>query len=158
MTKLVTKKIYLIIVLIILLFFSWFSWMSFITSNTNKMEDRVKGLLITGLQIAEIDTPRVKVDNYGGFYGPDLNNPNAFAKEVYPKVYSAILQGLQDERFPFCKVENIRMDTDYISELRAYATVKFEEFPGITKTISVSESIKAPKYKEMTGLDEISDK
>jgi hypothetical protein len=144
-------------ILIALLFILWFSWMSIDSSRTTKMEDRVKGLLISGLQNAAWDTPRVKVENDGGFYGPDLNDSHSLAK-VYPTVYEILLEGLQDSSSPYCKVESVRMDTDYISELHAYATVKFEEFPWVTKTIAVTASIKAPKYKEMTGLDEINSK
>jgi hypothetical protein len=149
-----TKKISIICELLFLLIVMWFSWMSFESNRTAKIEDRIKSLLNAGLQIAAMDTPRVKVTNDGGYYGPDLNN-SSFIKDVYPRVYTAILEGLQDSTTPYSKVENIRMDTDYVSELHAYANVSFEVFPGLTKTISVTASIKAPKFKDLTGLDEI---
>lgn len=154
MAKLFKKRYLIFVFIFLVVLVMWFSWMTIESLRTTKMEDRVKGLLNTGLQIAAIETPRVKVENNGGFYGPDLNNSHAIS-EVYSKVYSAILEGLQDSTTPFCKVESFRMDTDYISELHAYANVKFEVLPGLTKTIAVTTSIKAPQYKEMTGLDEI---
>jgi hypothetical protein len=149
-----SKQTYILCGLIFILIMMCISWMSIVSSRTNKIEVRVKNMLEAGLQIAARDAPRVKVDNDGGFYGPDLNSSSSFSA-VYPSIYTAVLENLQDEHVPYCKVLSIRMDTDYISELRAYAIVQFEEFPGVSKTISISSTIKAPRYKQMTGLDEI---
>ncbi|TJY40906.1 hypothetical protein E5161_14405 [Cohnella pontilimi] len=148
------KKSFVLAGVIILLFVLWFSWMSISSHKTAKMEDKMQSLLASGLQIAAMDSPRVKVNNDGGFYGPDLNNSHAI-QNVYPRVYASILEGLQDSASPFCKVENLRMETDYISKLTAYSTVRFVVFLGVTKTISVTASIKAPRYKEITGLAEV---
>ncbi|KIL37627.1 hypothetical protein SD71_03235 [Cohnella kolymensis] len=149
------KKKYLYSAILIIFFIGWFSWLFIESSQTHKMEARVKGLLGTALQKAATDTPRVKVMNNGKeFYGPDLNNSH-FMSSVYSRLNLVMFEGLQSQTSPFSKMESLKMDTDYISQLHAEATVKFVVFAGLTKTITVSETIQAPRYKEITGLAEM---
>lgn len=151
------KKTLLTVIAVAVLFVAWFSWMLITTAKTDSIESKVKQGLDSGIQSVERDAKRVQVtyNGNGGYFVPNVNGDlqvTSALRSPSQEVYDVLLVSLnQDQSVPLIKVSNIGLDTDYTRFIDAHATVSFEVFPGIVKTMIVMESLPLPHFKYLTG-------
>jgi hypothetical protein len=145
------KKLVALIMVGIVVVIAWFYSMSTVTAKTNWMKNRVIGNLEVGIEVIERDAPRILYTNDGGYYVPNVNANLPGNTPAWSKAYDIVLENLNpDINVPLCKVTNVSINSNS-STIDAYATVKFEVFPGITKTIIVVKSMPTPHFKNPTG-------
>ena len=148
------KIFYIIIPSLLVIFILWFSYMYIVTAKTEFMENKIKSSMYTGLQIVVPNTPRVLYTNDGGFYAPDLLDPPQNMIQG-SKLFDIVLESVNDDStVPPCKISDISLIMHSFPDIQATTAVEFYVLPGITKTITITSSIKTPKYKELTGLEQ----
>lgn len=145
------KKLAAFITALITVLVISFCGMSSAAAKTNRMTSKVKTDLETGILVVERDAPRILVTNDDGYYVPDINAELPGHPPSWSKVYDILLENLnQDMNVPLCKVTKVTLQ-DGVSEIEAYATIQFNIFPGITKTMTVTKSMPMPHFKNSTG-------
>jgi hypothetical protein len=145
------KKLVAVIVTGIVVVIACFFSMSTVTAKSNWMTKKVEGNLEAGIQIIERDAPRSLYSNDGGYYVPDVNANLPVNILPWSKVEDVLLENLnEDIKVPLCKVSKVTVNST-ASEITAVATLQFEVFPGIKKTITVVKSLPIPHYKDSTG-------
>ena len=137
-----SKKL-LAILAVAVVFIAWFLVASRDAAMTSFVDAKVKTALEIGMQDVALSGTRVQVGSVNGanagYYVPDINSH----RELWFVVYKDALGLLNQESTPLYKMPDINTDSDD-RVIDAHATVQFEVLPGITKTIIVYASIKAP--------------
>jgi hypothetical protein len=146
------RTILAVVLCFIVAFSVWFGWNEAEASKTDLVQRKVKMFLRDGLEGMAANAPRTLVNN--SYYAPDVNNEH----ETSYVVYTRLLYDLNiDRSSPMVKVTSVLLYSDFVSTIEATAEVEFEYLPGITKKITVTESIPVPHYKRATGMDSYGD-
>ena len=134
----------------------WFWWSSYSTARERFVGERVRQTLETSLTGVVYQEPRDSVSVNGGdpFYAANLTDLQV-AIEQRQRVYDALLEELQSEDLPACKVVALTLvPEEYDSStvgVSSVATVRFELAPGLYREISVQEKVPSPKFRSATG-------
>jgi hypothetical protein len=146
------RRILAVVLCFIVPFSIWFGWNEAEVSKTDMVQTKVKMFLRDGLEGMVANGPRTLVSN--SYYAPDVNNQHETSYVVYTRlVYDLNI----DRSSPMVKVTSVLLYSDFATEIDATAEVEFEYLPGITKKITVTESIPVPHYKHATGMETVTE-
>jgi hypothetical protein len=134
---------------------------STVDSQTNHVHEKVLQDLLAGLSntatsfdpiypSSDPRTPRMRVTDAAGhaFYTPKIiGDPGA----EYAVSRETLAQLNQDSSVPPLHLTRVLTSTDFRTYFRATATVEFEVYPWLNRTISVSAAVPVVRYAGATG-------